>query len=115
MPADSTGITSYHLRIAAQHNALAQVAREEGDLDLVKYHCEIAARYAEAAQAQQKWLSQTPGQPTEERRVRRRPPEPNPKLTGRMLAIWRGAAYIATAIQESIAKRNDTFTSLTLD
>ncbi len=115
MSAYSEEITNYHMRIAAQHHALAQIAREEGDLDLIKYHCEIAARYTEAAQAQQKWLSQTPGQPTEERRVRRRPPEPKPKSTGRLLSIWRGAGHIAAAIQQSIAKRNDTFTSLTLD
>ncbi|MGD0831945.1 MAG: hypothetical protein ABR907_13455 [Terracidiphilus sp.] len=115
MLADSNGITSYHLRIAAQHHALAQAAREGGDFDQAKYHSEIAARYADAAQAQRKWLSQTPGQPTEQHRVRRRPPEPKPRSTGRLLTVLRGAGRIAAAIHHSIAKRNDAFTSLSLD
>ena len=114
MSAYSEEITNYHMRIASQHHALAQIAREEGALDLVKYHCEIAARYTEAAQAQQKWLSQTPGQPAEERRVRRCPPEPRPRSTGHLLAVLRGAGHIAASIQQAIAKRNAPFTGLSL-
>ena len=62
MPANFGEIANYHSRLAAQHIALAQAARDRGDLNAAEYNRQLAARYIEAAEEQRMAMSHAPGQ-----------------------------------------------------
>jgi hypothetical protein len=107
MPANFGEISGYHSLIAARHAALAEAAREQGDLTTASYHAGQAERYVQAAHEQKLAMRYAPGQPNEEKRPRGRPPEPPPVPLGvsTLLAVLRGAGHAAQAIRHSLSGR----------
>jgi len=116
MPADFGDITAYHRHEASRHYALAQAARDEGDLGKAEYLVETAARHAEAAQEQQMAMMLEPGPSIAEQTPSLWFPEQqrSPSAANRLLTALRGAGHIATAIQQSLARRNSHSQGLSL-
>ncbi len=71
MPANFGEIAGYHSLIAARYAALAQAAREQGDIATANYHAGQAARYVQAAQEQRIAMRQAPGRSIEQEKPRR--------------------------------------------
>jgi hypothetical protein len=116
MPADFGDITTYHRHEASRHFALAQAARDEGDLGRAEYLVDLAVRHAEAAQEQKTAMMMEPGPSIESQASRRWTPEPQrgPFAAARSLAVLRGAGHMIAAIHHSIAKRRAPFQGLSL-
>jgi hypothetical protein len=116
MPTDLGDITAYHRREASRHYALAQAARDEGDLGKAAYMVDMAVRHAEAAHEQQMAMMLEPGPSIADERSNLWSPVPqrSPSAANRLLTVLRGAGHIATAIQQSIARRNSDFQGLSL-
>jgi hypothetical protein len=116
MPANFDEMAGYHRLMAARYVALAQAAREQGDIATANYHAGQAARYVQAAREQRLAMSQAPGRRIEDQRPRDRSPEPKrvSPAPGRLSAVLRGAGQIATAIRQSISRRNPPVSGLSL-
>jgi hypothetical protein len=118
MPTDFGDITAYHRHEASRHYALAQAARDAGDLGKAEYLVAMAARHAEAAQEQEIAMMLEPGPSIANPGHRPRWPVPQPERSpiapGRLLAVLRGAGHIATAIHKSVSRRNAPFQGLSL-
>lgn len=124
MPANFGEIASYHNRLAIRHIALAQAAREAGDLNAADYQTQLAVRYIEAAQEQSFAMSQVPGisaarpasRPwaTGPNPAAKRIPSSAPLAASCLSVIRRGAGSIATALQHSISRRSAPIQSLSL-
>jgi hypothetical protein len=116
MPANIGEIAGYHSRMAAQYLALAQAAREEGNLTEASYHEEQAARYLQASQEQETAPQQVPGRSAANSAPRRRAPQQKstPLTTSFSGAVLRGAGQIATAIHRSLFRGSDTPQGLSL-
>jgi hypothetical protein len=116
MPTDFGDITTYHRLEASRHYALAQTAREEGDLGKAEYLVDRAVRHAEAAHEQQMAMMLEPGPSIAEQTPNRWSPEPqrSPSAANRLRTVLRGAGHLATAIQQSFARRNSHFEGLSL-
>jgi hypothetical protein len=108
MPTNFSEIADYHTRIADQHHALAQAAEHQGNLSEAGYHAELAARYDQAAQEQRSAMQHEPGSSTQDQKPRHWPLEPPPAslAASGVLAVLRGAGHVATAIRQSISRRN---------
>jgi invasion protein IalB len=65
MPTDFGDITAYHRHEASRYYALAQAARDQGNIGKAEYLVAMAARHAEAAQEQQTAMMLEPGLSTE--------------------------------------------------
>jgi hypothetical protein len=116
MPANFGEIADYHHLMAARYVALAQTAREQGDIATANYHAGQAARYVQAAREQRIAMTQAPGGSIEAQRPRRWSPEPKrvPPAPGRLLTVLRGAGHLAAAIRQSISGRSDDFDGMSL-
>jgi hypothetical protein len=115
---DFGDITAYHRHESSRYYALAQAARDAGDLSKAEYMVAMAARHAEAAHEQQMAMMLDPGpsiaNPGQRSRWPAPQPEPSSIAPGRLLAVLRGAGHIATAIHKSVSKRNAPFQGLSL-
>jgi hypothetical protein len=116
MPSNFDVIAGYHSLMAARFAALAQAAREKGDIATANYHSDQAVRYVQAAQEQRLAMSQAPGRSIEDRRPRRLFKEPKrvPPAPARLLAVLRGAGHLASVIRQSISGRSASSQRLTL-
>lgn len=116
MPTNFGDITAFHRHEASRHYALAQAARDEGDLGKAEYLVDRAVRHAEAAHEQQKAMMLEPGPSIAVQAPNRWTPEPqrSPSAVNRLVTVLRGAGHIATALQQSLAKRNSHFQGLSL-
>jgi hypothetical protein len=116
MPANFGEIAGFHSRMAARYLALAEAARDRGDLTTANYHADQAARYFEAAEEQKLAMSQAPGRTIQTQKARpwSQKQERAPRAAGSLLAVLRGAGQMATAIRQSISRRGTPFHGLTL-
>lgn len=136
MPANFGEIANYHSRLAAQHIALAQAAREAGDHNAAEYNHQLAARYVEAAQEQKTAMSQVPGYAANHQSPRpwaqqskpapksalkpasKSASQPAPKRTPMAVACFsalrRGAGSVATVLQQSLSGANASLQGLSL-
>lgn len=116
MPINFGDIAGHHKRIAARHFRLAQAARDCGNHPEAKYHAELAVRYVQAAEEQGIAMRQAPGRFIEEKRPGRlfKAPERVSPAPARLLAILRGAGYLAAVILQSISGRSASSQGLSL-
>jgi hypothetical protein len=136
MPANFGEIANYHSRLAVQHMALAEAARDAGDLNAAEYNRQLAARYIEAAEEQKMVMSQAPYRGTVLQAPRpwtQKPPQrlkPVRKLADKpaakavpkraslavacFSALRRGAGSVATALQQSLSHVNASLQHLSL-
>jgi len=116
MPTNFGDITAFHRHEASRHYALAQAARDEGDLGKAEYLVDRAVRHAEAAHEQQRAMMLEPGPSIADQTANLWSPEPRHSRSAadRLLTVLRGAGHIATALQQSFARRNSHFQGLSL-
>lgn len=140
MPANFGEIANYHSRLAAQHMALAQAARDAGDDNTAEYNRQLAARYIEAAEEQKLSMSQAPGYAAVNQAPRpwaqqgKPAAKPAPKLAPKpvlkaassrtvkpapltvtcLSALCRGAGSLAATLQQSLARANASLQRLSL-
>jgi hypothetical protein len=116
MPADFGEIAAYHHMEAARHYALAQAARERESFGEAEYQAGLAARWDEAAREQAIEMRREPTRRFTNQGLRRWVPEQEhvPSAAACWVAVQRGAQHIATAIHQSLAKRNATSGGLSL-
>ena len=121
MSTDFGDIAAYHRHEASRHYALAQDARERGDLGKVEYFVSMALRHAEAAHEQQQAMMFEPGPSILDRMPLDRTlgcqpaqPKRGPSASARSMAVLRGAGQMFAAIHKSIAKRHEPFQGLSL-
>jgi len=133
MPANFGEIATYHSRLAVQHMALAQAARDRGDLNAAEYNRELAARYIEAAEEQKTAMSQAPDRraanqarrpwtqkpsqalnPTTARPAQKADPGRTPLALTCLSALRRGAGSVATALPQSLSHAHVSLQNLSL-
>lgn len=117
MPANFGEIAEYHSRIAARYLALAQAARDEGNLAEAHYRIELAARYIQAAEEQRIVMRQESGPSIAPQSPRLWSPEAQQSARpapARLQAVLHGAGQIASAIRQYMVKRNEPFHGLSL-
>jgi hypothetical protein len=108
MPADFGEIVAYHHLEAARHYALAQAARERASFGEAEYQAVLAARWDEVAREQVIEMRREPNRRFANQELRRWVPEQEhiPSAAACLVAVQRGAQRIATAIHQSLAKRD---------
>jgi len=108
MPADFGEIVAYHHLEAARHYALAQAARERESFGEAEYQAGLAARWDEVAREQAIEMRREPIRRMANQGLRHWTPEPEriPSAVAYLVAVQHGAQRIASAIHQSLAKRN---------
>jgi len=116
MPANFGEIADYNNRLAAGYHALAEAAREGGDLAQADYQDALAARYLAVAQEQTLAMQQEPGRSFGNQTSSCSFPEPRriPPVAGSFLGVLRGPGQVARAVCQFLSRRNAPFHGLSL-
>jgi hypothetical protein len=117
VPTNFGEIAHYNKRIAARFYLQAKIERDCGRDSEADYHAQMAARYLQAAQEQRIAMSQEPGRLVEVKRPRpwTVKSQRTPLLTTGRLALQRITGQFATAVRQSVSRRDDSLQSLSLN
>jgi hypothetical protein len=117
MPSDFGDMTAYHREEAARHYALAQAARECGNLGEAEYQAGLAVRWDEVAREQKVEMLLEPARQTADQRPKHWPLEPQrriPLTIVCLLALLRGVRRIAAAMRQFRHRRTAPIEGLSL-
>lgn len=117
VPINFGDIAHYHRRIATHYYLLAQIERQCGKHCEADYHSQLAVRYVEAAREQKIAMPHVPSHSIQAAKPRPwtvKPQRP-PLLTTGRLALQRITGQLATAVRQSISRRDDSLQSLSLN
>lgn len=114
MPVNFGDIVHYNKRIAARYYLRAQIERDCGKYSEAEYHTQLAVRYVEAALEQEKVMSRTPGNSSEEQKARpwTDQAQPSPVAAGMLRRL---AGGVARGLHRVVAGRDEPLQTLPLD
>jgi hypothetical protein len=117
LPTNFGDIARYNQRIATRFYLQALIERNCGKNCEAEYHAQLAVRYLEAAQEQTIAMTRPPGYTTEDRRPRPWTLEPSstPLAANCWTAVRRFSGKMASAIRQSISRREIPFQGLSLN
>lgn len=117
VPSDFGDITAYHREEADRHYALAQAARECGNLGEAEYQAGLAARWDEVAREQKVEMLLDPARSLTDQKPNLGSLEPRRRISLAnvcLLALLRGVQRIAAAIRQFQHRRTAPIEGLSL-
>ena len=117
MPINFGEIARYNKRIAARFYLQAKIERDCGRNYEADYHAQLAVRYLQAAREQKIAMSHVPSCSIETPKPRpwTLKSQRTPMLTTGRLAFQRITGQLATAVRQSIFRRDDSLQGLSLN